>query len=243
MLKGLIVKADQLGSDYEINRRRFLECAFGTLVAGAGIVTYGIRDAMAQLGPAGTQPMANSRLFTFVGSDTGAWSVTDTRRIAGDAWASAKKISIVNGAVAEGSNIKWQLRGVTSNERYVTRSDKNELVNRQQGLGRANATEAALIPIRKNAAWWALTQDERRAMFEEQSHHTAIGLKYLPEVARRLHHCRDLGTDEPFDFLTWFEFAPSSANAFDQLLADLRATKEWSYVDREIEIRLVRDAG
>jgi len=46
-----------------------------------------------------------------------------------------------------------------------------------------------------------LTQDERRAVFEEQSHHTAIGLKYLPATARRLHHCRDLGTEEPFDFL------------------------------------------
>ena len=28
----------------------------------------------------------------------------------------------------------------------------------------------------------------------------------LASVARRLHHCRDLGPDEPFDFLTWFEF-------------------------------------
>ena len=79
---------------------------------------------------------------------------------------------------------KWQLRGVISNERYVTRPDKNELVNRQEGLGRPDALYAALIPIRKNAAWWALTQDERRAVFEEQSRHTAIGLKYLPAIAR-----------------------------------------------------------
>jgi hypothetical protein len=79
---------------------------------------------------------------------------------------------------------KWQLRGVISNERYVTRPDKNELVNRQEGLGRPDAVYAALIPIRKNAEWWALTQDERRAVFEEQSRHTAIGLKYLPAIAR-----------------------------------------------------------
>jgi hypothetical protein len=26
-------------------------------------------------------------------------------------------------------------------------------------------------------------------------------------VARRLHHCRDLGESEPFDFLTWFEYS------------------------------------
>jgi hypothetical protein len=30
--------------------------------------------------------------------------------------------------------------------------------------------------------------------------HDKTGLRYLPEVARRLHHSRDLG--EPFDFLT-----------------------------------------
>jgi len=48
-----------------------------------------------------------------------------------------------------------------------------------------------------------LTQDERREIFEERSRHIATGLEYLPAVARRLHHSRDLGG--PFDFLTWFE--------------------------------------
>lgn len=84
--------------------------------------------------------------------------------------------------------------------------------------------------------WWELPQDERRAIFEEESHHTEIGLDYLPAVARRLHHCRDLG--EPFDFLTWFEFAPEHSAAFDELLMRLRASKEWAYVEREVEIRL-----
>ena len=32
-------------------------------------------------------------------------------------------------------------------------------------------------------------------------------------MARRLRHGRDLG--EPFDFLTWFEFDPEHAKAFD----------------------------
>jgi hypothetical protein len=57
-------------------------------------------------------------------------------------------------------------------------------------------------------------------------------------VARRLHHSRDLG--EPFDFLTWFEFAPSDEAQFDELIAMLRATEEWAYIDREIDIRLER---
>jgi hypothetical protein len=61
-----------------------------------------------------------------------------------------------------------------------------------------------------------------------------------PQVARRLHHGRDLG--EPFDFLTWFEFAPQHTSAFEQLVRRLRATEEWSYVVREIDIRLSKEA-
>ena len=133
------------------------------------------------------------------------------------------------------------LRGITSNERYVVREEKTQLLAKQQGLGRPEATCAALIPIRKSPAWWALTQDERRAIFEEQSHHTRIGLNYLPAVARRLHHCRDLSGNEPFDFLTWFEFAPEHEESFNQMVAELRATPEWTYVEREIDIRLMRD--
>jgi hypothetical protein len=96
----------------------------------------------------------------------------------------------------------------------------------------------ALIPIRKSSAWWALAQDERRAIFEAKSGHIRDTMKYLPRVARRLYHARDLG--ESFDFLTWFEFAPEHAGAFDELLAMLREREEWRYVEREVEIRVRR---
>ena len=66
----------------------------------------------------------------------------------------------------------------------------------------------------------------------------ATGLEYLPAIARRLHHGRDLG--EPFDFLTWFEFAPEHAAGFEELVLRLRATEEWAYVEREIDLRLAR---
>ena len=111
---------------------------------------------------------------------------------------------------------------------------------KQQGLGGPDSTCAALIPIRKTPAWWALAQDERRRIFEESSKHVRIGLKYLPAVARRLHHCRDLGEGEPFDFLTWFEYARRDAPAFDELVAELRASEEWRWVEREVDIRVVR---
>lgn len=84
-----------------------------------------------------------------------------------------------------------------------------------------------------------MAQDERRAIFDKESHHTAVGLEYLPGVARRLFHCRDL--EESFDFLTWFEFAPEHTKAFDQLLLRMRSSKEWQYVEREVEVRLERD--
>ena len=134
--------------------------------------------------------------------------------------------------------MSWSLTGFTSNERYVDHLERAALTTVQQPLGRAVATCAALIPIRKSEAWWELTQDERRNILEERSHHIAVGLEYLPAVARRLHHSRDLG--EPFDFLTWFEYAPTDAAAFEELVGRLRATEEWSFVDREVDIRLTR---
>ncbi|MET0313548.1 MAG: chlorite dismutase family protein, partial [Hansschlegelia sp.] len=91
---------------------------------------------------------------------------------------------------------------------------------------------------RKTSAWWDLAQDERRAIMEEQSRHIAIGLDYLPSIARRLHHCRELA--EPFDFLTWFESAPEHTEAFETLVDRLRNTREWRYVDREVDIRMSR---
>ncbi|MDP9316300.1 MAG: chlorite dismutase family protein [Chloroflexota bacterium] len=183
----------------------------------------------------------NSRLFSFVGGKSGGWSVVEAKAIVGDPLPSVERLDIVNGAVPiVPDSAKWVLRGVTSNERYVTRVEKDQLVKKQAALGRPEATHAALIPIRKSAKWWALTQDERRAIFEDRSNHVKTGLKYLPAVARRLHHCRDLGESEPFDFLTLFDYAKVDAAAFDDLVAELRATEEWKFVEREVDIRLVR---
>lgn len=70
--------------------------------------------------------------------------------------------------------------------------------------------------------------------------HISVGLKYLPSVARRLHHCRDLCEAEPFDFVTLFDYAKADAAAFDEMLAIMRASEEWKYVEREVDIRPVR---
>ena len=180
------------------------------------------------------------RFFSFAGGGSGSWAVRRQLTLVGDPLPPAEWLDVFAGN-EQGKNVRWVLRGITSNERYVERTEKEQLAAKQQGLGRTEATHAALIPIRKSPAWWALTQDDRRAIFEEQSQHIKIGLKYLPPVARRLHHCRDVSEEEPFDFLTWFEYAPTYEHAFEDLVAELRASEEWRFVDREVDIRLVRD--
>lgn len=184
-----------------------------------------------------------TRLFSFIAGDTGPWRVAEMECMAGEPLPAAKRLAITPGAESPSDlRAAWVLRGIKTNERYVLREDRSEMAARQRGLGRPEATCAALIPIRKNAAWWALTQDERQNIFEEQSRHTRLGLRHFPELARRLHHRRDLSEHEPFDFVTWFEYRPADAVAFDELVAALRATEEWKYVEREVDIRLPREA-
>lgn len=183
----------------------------------------------------------NPRLYTFIGGHTGAWAVIKNNVVIGDPLPEVEQVEILNASVPQWpEGAAWMLRGVTSNERYVTRMEKSQLVAEQIALGRPEATHSALIPIRKSAAWWALTQDERRAIFEDRSHHVKTGLKYLPAIARRLHHCRDLSTDEAFDFVTLFDYAEADSQAFEDMLAELRATEEWKFVVREVDLRLVR---
>lgn len=71
--------------------------------------------------------------------------------------------------------------------------------------------------------------------------HPHFMLSTIPTLARRLHHCRDFSENEPFDFITWFEYTTTDEAAFNNLLAALRAIPERKYVDREVDIRLVRE--
>jgi hypothetical protein len=177
------------------------------------------------------------RLFSFVGGNLGRWQVIRMASVIGTPLAEVSHLDIREENIADPPNgSAWVLRGVTSFERYVTQPEQHALTTAQPPLDRPQATRAALIPVKKSAAWWALPQDKRRAIFEESSHHIKIGIEYLPAVARRLHHGYELG--EPFDFLTWFEYAPEDADSFEELTRRLRETEEWHYVEREIDIRL-----
>jgi hypothetical protein len=184
--------------------------------------------------------MTRPLLACFVGGDIGDWRVDRLVTVIGAPLAQVERVDVFEGGGVGQHTGRWVLRGTTSHERYVERPEREQLVALQAPLRRPGATLAALIPISKSPSWWALTQEERRAIIETRSHHIATGVAYLPAVARRLHHGRDL--QEEFDFLTWFEFAPADAAAFEELVCRLRETEEWSYVDREIDIRLVRGA-
>jgi chlorite dismutase len=179
-----------------------------------------------------------TQVFSFVGGNSGRWQVTEMETVIGTPLAPVECVDVIEGNPTEPLNAVWVLRGVTSYERYVNRAEQKSLIAIQPLLNRPQATCAALIPIKKSGAWWALPQDERRTIFEESSHHIQVGLEYLPAVARRLHHGYELG--EPFDFLTWFEYAPEDADAFEELVQRMRQAAEWKYVEREIDIRLIR---
>ncbi len=178
-------------------------------------------------------------MFTiFKGGDTGQWRVTGLAPVIGEPLKIASHLAIASGpyTAPDDAGAAWQLTGEDRNVRYVERPEKTQLAATQLPLGRREATRAALIPIKKSAAWWDMTQEERRAIFDAKSHHIAESLKYLPVIARQLYHSRDLG--QPFDFLTWFEYTPQAADDFETLVKTLRATEEWRYVEREVDIRL-----
>jgi hypothetical protein len=94
-------------------------------------------------------PAPATRLFSFVAHTTGTWRVESLEAVTGLALALPNHLSLLPGA-AEAAGANWVLRGITSNERYVTRPEKLALASRQEGLGRPTATRGAI------AATWVL---------------------------------------------------------------------------------------
>lgn len=127
----------------------------------------------------------DSRLFYFIGGDKGTWRVVKTSTIVGKPLLTVDRLDIAtcaNNQPDQPTGWAWVLRGITSNERYVVRNEKQQLLAKQQDLDRPEATRAALIPIRKNADWWALTQDERREIIEEHSNTYRLAFAICPRL-------------------------------------------------------------
>src|SRR5438045_9210887 len=120
---------------------------------------------------------------TFRGGQSGAWRITLNSAVKGEGLSAVPALAITQSeAIALPilpAATAWRLAGVTSHARYVERAEKEQLAAVQAPLGRPEATCAALILIKKSPAWWDLTQEERRKIFEDKSQHIAASLKYL----------------------------------------------------------------
>src|SRR5438270_821866 len=118
---------------------------------------------------------------TFRGGQSGGWRITSISPVTGEPLPFMPALSVTDSeAIAlplVPSRNAWRLVGVASSLRYTERGEKEQLTAMQAGLGRLEATSAALIPIRKSQAWWDLTQEERRRIFEDKSHHIASSLR------------------------------------------------------------------
>src|SRR6186713_1819208 len=115
-------------------------------------------------------PRFDTGMFTtFRGGQSGAWRVTAFSAVKGPPLAAVPSLSVVHSEAISlpllPSPTAWRLAGVASHVRYVERGEKTSLAEKQEGLGRPEASCAALIPIRKSADWWDLTQEERRRIF------------------------------------------------------------------------------
>ena len=89
-------------------------------------------------------------LVAFAAGGSGPWRIESIRAVSGEALPAAARLSVLEGPAAASADddATWVLRGVTSNERYVTRPEHDELAARQEPIGRAESTSAALIPIK-----------------------------------------------------------------------------------------------
>lgn len=79
-----------------------------------------------------------------------------------------------------------------------------------------------VVPARKTAEWWSLSEEER---FDLMRDHIEPTLEYLDCVRRQLYHASGLGD---VDFITYFE--TDDLAAFHELLRDLQAIPEYHYV-------------
>src|SRR5688572_12197724 len=104
---------------------------------------------------------ANNRAVIFGGGAEGIWEIKRIRAAIGAELPSAERLTICSESQLP-SHCNWMLAGVPSHVRYVERKEKIALQAIQAPLGRPETTCAALIPIQKSAAWWDLTQEERR---------------------------------------------------------------------------------
>lgn len=159
----------------------------------------------------------------FVAGFDGRWMVEGISAPVGDPLPPAARLAVVEGADAEVADGRWVLRGVVSGQGEDARTD-------QLPLGRPEARCAVLLAVRMTPDWWERAEEDRRAL--------SATIEHGPAISRRIH--RALDRKEPFDVLTWFEFPPNQHAEVNDMLTGLRGSQEWPFVERAVQIHLIR---
>ncbi|CAH1385540.1 chlorite dismutase family protein [Candidatus Nitrotoga sp. M5] len=115
------------------------------------------------------------------------------------------------------------LVGVTKPLNYITKEKSpnlNASINAASYIGDAPRF-AIVIPVKKSAAWWTLSFEQR---LKEMEAHTVPTLAYLTNIKRKLYHSTGL---DDVDFITYFE--TNDLLAFNKLLTSLATIPENNY--------------
>ena len=113
------------------------------------------------------------------------------------------------------------LHGLTKKAAYVPGFPESMKKDLQASSEVGTKSYAIVIPIRKDADWWALDQDARGALMQE---HTQAALPYSNTVKRKLYHSSGL---DDFDFITYFE--TEKLEDFHSLIRALEQVKEFRH--------------
>ena len=114
------------------------------------------------------------------------------------------------------------------------------------------ARNAIIIPVRKNAEWWAMSALDRHSYFypsrnghgpAAQGHARAAAAGITTIYRQVYHHPDGPAVDGQFDFVSYFECADEHLATFDAVcrnLRDVEQNPEWKYVEEGPEWRGVR---
>lgn len=121
------------------------------------------------------------------------------------------------------AEVTENLVGMTKALNYITKDKSPNLNAGLIGATYSDATPryAFVIPVKKNADWWNLTDEQR---LKEMDTHTLPTLANLVNVKRKLYH--STGLDDT-DFITYFETA--DLGAFNNLMLALAKVPENKY--------------
>ena len=118
-------------------------------------------------------------------------------------------------------NTAGVMHGMTKKANYVPGMPDNLKAELKTPSEPGSKPYVIVIPIRKDADWWSLSQEQRAAMMQE---HTEASLPYHKTVKRKLYHSTGL---DDLDFITYFE--TSRLEDFHSLILALEKVKEFRH--------------